>query len=51
MMFGCCAMQAKPPLLLCVKLAITGDGDGCFEANLASLGLTEGEDGDYLHFS
>ena len=42
---------ARPPLLLCVKLDLTGSGDGCFEANLASLRLREGEDGDYLHFS
>ena len=40
---------AKPPLLLCVKPGLTGDGPGSFEANLASLQLTEGE--QYLHLS
>ena len=35
---------ALPPLLLCVK-----DFDGAFAANVASLGLREGE--DFLHFS
>ncbi len=40
---------APPPLLLCVKPGLTGDGPESFEANLASLNLREGE--DYLHFS
>lgn len=44
--------SAKPPLLLCVKalgLAGVAGQPGSFEANLESLGLTEGR--DYLHFS
>ena len=41
--------DAKPPLLLCVKPNLTGDGPDSFEANLASLQLQEGR--DYLHFS
>ena len=40
---------AKPPLLLCVKPNLTGDGPGSFEDNLASLQLQEGR--EYLHFS
>lgn len=38
--------EARPPLLICVKQGLTG---GEFEANLASLGLTEGA--GYLYFS
>ena len=38
--------EARPPLLICVKQGLTG---GAFEANLASLGLTEGA--GYLFFS
>jgi hypothetical protein len=41
--------DAPRPLLLCVKPGLTGDGPDSFEANLASLGVTEGV--DYLHFS
>jgi len=41
--------DAKPPLLLCVKPNLTGDGPGSFEDNLASLQLQEGR--EYLHFS
>lgn len=37
---------AAPPFIICVKLDLTGD---CFENNLASLNLTEGE--DYFHFN
>jgi glycosyltransferase involved in cell wall biosynthesis len=37
--------QATPPFITCVALDRT---DGAFEANLASLGLTEGE--GYYHF-
>lgn len=39
--------RATPPLLLCVKYDLAGDG--AFEKNLASLNLTEGV--DFLHFS
>ncbi|XP_049872208.1 UDP-GlcNAc:betaGal beta-1,3-N-acetylglucosaminyltransferase-like protein 1 [Pectinophora gossypiella] len=38
--------QAKPPLLICVKLDLT---DGQFENNLKSLNLVEGK--DYILFS
>ncbi|CAH1795398.1 unnamed protein product [Owenia fusiformis] len=38
--------QAKPPIVICVKQALTS---GSFEENLASLGLTEGR--DYYHFN
>jgi hypothetical protein len=44
--------QAASPVLLCVKaLGLAGDPsqEGSFEANLGSLGWTEGV--DYLHFS
>jgi len=42
--------RARPPLLLCVKaLGLAGEGEGSFEANLASLKLEEGV--DYLHFA
>ncbi len=41
--------KAPLPLLLCVKLGLTGEGPDSFEANLASLNLREGL--DYLHFS
>lgn len=37
--------QAAPPFVTCVALDRT---DGAFEANLASLGLTEGN--DFYHF-
>ena len=45
----CRCREAPLPLLLCVKLGLTGEGPGSFEANLASLNLREGV--DYLHFS
>ncbi|XP_070581001.1 queuosine-tRNA galactosyltransferase-like [Ptychodera flava] len=38
--------DAKPPFIICVKLDLTG---GNFEANLASLNLTEGI--NYYHFN
>ncbi|KRT79376.1 hypothetical protein AMK59_6759 [Oryctes borbonicus] len=38
--------EAKPPIIICVKLNIT---DGEFEANLKSLNLREGL--DYIYFS
>lgn len=38
--------EAKPPLVLCMKLDLTG---GVFEKNLESLGLEEEK--DYIHFN
>lgn len=38
--------EAKPPLVLCMKLDLTGGG---FEKNLESLGLEEEK--DYIHFN
>ncbi|XP_042207050.1 UDP-GlcNAc:betaGal beta-1,3-N-acetylglucosaminyltransferase-like protein 1 [Homarus americanus] len=38
--------EAKPPLIICMKMELT---DGVFEENLASLQLKEGT--DYFHFN
>ncbi|XP_064600307.1 queuosine-tRNA galactosyltransferase-like isoform X2 [Liolophura sinensis] len=38
--------QAQPPLIICVKMDLTGGG---FEVNLSSLHLCEGK--DYIHFN